>query len=412
MKMNIDFMQINNICLDASDVKYINLTVWEDIKDSLDISAYEVTLELKKSYPLLLDMQRKGVPCNFYVNEYNGEVVLSQMVQKGLSTIKQESDIKEKTDHIEFRVNYDSIYSICSKFVKNSIEFYDEGMEDYYKMNNLILNSKNTNLNVRIFNKTKGFATRNILDMLKSKDLVIRSWEPYLNIPVKDEWEKREDGRFYNKLNFVQHMDDYYILYINDERADQNLLFYKLSFNYYVMLFGKYFYLNLMKNFVSAWFSFFVISDEDNPPKQNNYVNTKTPSPATITVKSDFTVPTIKKLKEFIEKYSIQKGYDQLDNFLISVNTSYGGYVRDCIRDMIYYYRDNYILNYINMKVLSDEITEDFAMQTIRAACMKKTLLSSATFRSVYGEYNALGMANEYLKSCIFRYIINIKIHQ
>ena len=412
MKMDIDFMQINNVCLNSADVKFINLTIWENSKNSLDISAYEVTMELKKSYPLLLKMQKRGIPCNFYVNEYNGEVVLSQMIQKGLSTLKQDNEVTEKNEHIEFKVNYDSVYSICDKFIRNSIEFYDEGMEDYYKMTNLVLNSKNTNLNVRIFNKIKGFATRNILDMFKDKDLIIRSWEPHLNIPVNGTWEKHDDGRYYNHLNFIQHMDDYYILYINDERVDQNLLFYKLSFNYYVMLYGKYFYLNLIKNFVSAWFSFFVVSDEDNPPKQNNYTNTKTPSPATITVKADFTVPTIKKFKELIEKFSLHKGYEQLNDFLISLNTLYGGYVRDCIRDIIYHYKENYILNYINIKVLSDSVTEDFALQTLKAACMKKTMLSSSTFRSVYGEYNALGMANDYLKSCIFRYVINIKIHQ
>lgn len=409
--IQIDFIQIAGIYVDPENQKYLNILIWENQKDSLDISAYEVVMNLKSSYSLLLDMQKRGIPCNFHISTYNEEMVLTQMVKRGISNLTQEKEVKEKIDHIEFKVNYDSIYTICAKFIKNSIEFYSDDIQDYCKLNNLVLNSKNTNLNVRLFSKVRGFVTRNIIDLFKGKELPIRAWEPHLDLPLANNWEKKDDGRFYTNLKYTQNMDDYYILYINDERVDQTLLFYKLSFDYYIMLFGKYFYLSLIKNFMSAWSSYFDTAEEEVQPSGIVSQKTRTISPSTITVVSDFTLPTIKKLKELIFQYNLQKGYDNLDGFLISINTLYGPYVRDCIRDIILYYKDNFSLNYINMKMVSEEFKEDFSIQTIRAACMKKTFLSSDILKQVYGEHNIFGMANEYLKSCIFRYVVNIKIH-
>lgn len=410
-KSPISFVQVNSLGTNKRGDKYLNFNIWEEHKDSINTSAYRYMVNLDEAYNILDKLQQRGVPCNFYLGQLKDEKILVELAKVGASVYFNNIDIdSDQINHIELRAKDNSMYLNLNKFIKNGIEFFDEGLNDYFSFFNLILNSKNTNLSVRLFTEEDGYRTRFIRDIFSKEVLNIRALEPIVGLRTLNDWEQKEDGYWHNSVRFILPSEDIYDLFINDKRTEDMEIFNVTSMDYYLKEFGKYFYMTLISNFVSAWISFFISNSLEAPKQKSEYTKTSRASQdRSVEVKVPYHTPRIVDFKRLIAETGVAKNQENMPKFLESLRYAYGENVYEYIRNFVNVSSKALYARYMNIKILNDAIKYELAIRTVRAAIIKETIKNDLNMQNIFR--NGTEYSRTFINSPIFKFSIKITIY-
>jgi hypothetical protein len=410
-KAPISFVQISTLHTNDSGEEYLTFNIWEELDDTINVSTYRCIMKLDDAIEILEKIQKRGIPCNYYLGQLRDRTFLVGLAKSSTNVFVNTNITQNIIKHIEFKPREDSIYNLIVTFINNGVEFFDEGLNRYFSMTNLVLNRTNTNLSVRIFTQEDGFRTRFIQDIFSKEILLVRALEPIGSLHTLDEWKQQDDGYWYNKMVVVAPTLDNYQISVNGQLVKDIQLYDIIALDFYLKEFGRYYYMTLISNFLSAWISFFSSNDLEMPKQKQEYQkSTRAVAEKTIEIKVPYRIPRIVDFKRLLAESDVIKDENKIQDFLSTIQSLYGDIVYEYLRNFILKSKKSLYARYINIKVLDQEIKYKLAIRTVRAAIIKTTMLADTNMRRLFNYHTE--NATTYLNSPIFKYSICITIYK